>query len=54
MEEGKMLEGYFSPCDKSCKTEETWSEAEYLLAVSSLFPTLPRPRTLRWPFVLPS
>lgn len=54
MEEGKMVEGVFPPCDKSCKTEEAWSEAEYSLAVSSLLPTLPRPLTLHRPFVLPS
>lgn len=54
MEEGKMVEGFFSPSDKSSKTEETWSEAEYTLAVSSLLPTLPRPLTLHRPFVLPS
>lgn len=55
MEEGKTSEGSFfsPPCDKSWKTEETWSEAEYSLAVSSLLPTLPHPLILHQLFCPP-
>lgn len=54
--EGKeeFLQVFFPPTNKSSETEETWSEGEYTLAVSSLLPTLPRPLSLHRPFVLRS
>lgn len=52
--EKEFLQVFFSPTNKSSETEETWSEGEYTLAVSSLLPTLPRPLSLHRPFVLRS